>query len=66
MPDKSPFKVTSKAGPFVAGQRSPGAGKTIRLTEAQAHYPLILGEIERPDDKAKASNKGETAAGKDA
>lgn len=65
MTDKVPFKVTEKAGEFVAGQRSPGVGETMMLSEEQAEYALILGEIERParptDQKAKPA-KSEPAA----
>lgn len=42
---KTAFKVISNA-PFLAGERSMGAGQTIELTEEQARYPLIMGEIE--------------------
>lgn len=42
------FEVTEKAGSFVAGYRSPGAGKPIQLTDEQAYYPMIAGEIRRP------------------
>lgn len=48
MSDKEQFEVIS-TGAFVAGTRSPGAGKIINLTEEQARYPLIAGEIKRPD-----------------
>ena len=40
------YKVTETAGPFVAGRRSPGEGKQIELTDAQAEHPLRTGEIE--------------------
>jgi hypothetical protein len=40
------YVVTEKAGPFVAGTRNPGKGGTLRLTEDQARYALIAGEIE--------------------
>ena len=66
MADKIHFKVTEKAGEFVAGIRNPGAGKTLPLTEEQAEYALILGELERPvrpaDNKAKPKAGPETAA----
>lgn len=48
MGTKTTFEVTEKAGVFVAGQRSPGAGKPLLLTEEQAHYALIAGELRRP------------------
>lgn len=57
---KNKFEVTEKAGTFVAGERNPGAGKPINLTEDQAYYPLICGEIKRPGAVADA----DPAAGK--
>ncbi|WP_041375658.1 hypothetical protein [Polymorphum gilvum] len=48
-----PYLVTDKAGPFVAGTRNPGKGETLRLSEDQARYALIAGEIE-PAGKAEA------------
>lgn len=57
---KSRFEVTEKAGTFVAGERNPGVGKPINLTEDQAYYPLISGEIRRPGTVAEA----DPAAGK--
>ncbi|EEQ96337.1 Hypothetical protein OINT_1001763 [Brucella intermedia LMG 3301] len=57
---KSRFEVTEKAGTFVAGERNPGAGKPISLTEDQAYYPLIAGEIRRPGTVVEA----DPAAGK--
>lgn len=54
------YRITEKAGPFVAGTRNPGKGKTIQLSEEQARYPLIAGEIEEPG-AAKAAE--ETPAG---
>ena len=54
MDDKTDFMVTEKAGAFVAGQRSPGAGKTMRLTEAQAFYALRAGELARPEPRRSA------------
>lgn len=39
------YIVTSKAGEFVAGTLSAGAGTVIRLTEAQARYELLIGSI---------------------
>lgn len=43
----SKYKVTKKAGLYVAGKRSPGVGKEITLSEQQAQYPLLNGEIEK-------------------
>lgn len=40
------YKVTAKAGDWVAGRRSPGVGKVMKLTEEQARYPLIDKHIE--------------------
>ncbi|MBE0692315.1 MAG: hypothetical protein IH590_04315 [Aquamicrobium sp.] len=54
MADEKDFTVTEKAGAFVAGMRSPGAGKTLKLTEEQAFYPLQAGEIERPEGRKAA------------
>ncbi len=51
-PETKSYKVTEKAGVYVAGRRSPGAGKTIKLTDE----PLRNGEIwdasaKKPDSK---------------
>lgn len=51
------FIVTEAAGKEVAGQKSPGAGKKITLTELQAEHPLRLGHIALPTTAAKAENK---------
>ncbi len=51
---KNKFEVTEKAGAFVAGERNPGAGKPLSLTEEQAYYPLITGEIKRTGAVAEA------------
>lgn len=48
---KKNFKVISK-GNFIAGMRSPGHGSTIQLTDTQAEYPLLMGEIEAADKPA--------------
>lgn len=50
------YRITEKAGPFVAGVRNPGQGEAVRLTEDQARYALISGEIEpaTKTDSAKA------------
>lgn len=49
MPEpKNDYQVTAKAGVFVAGIRSPGAGATVRLTAAQAHHALRAGELAVP------------------
>ena len=62
MNDKTTFEVTEKAGLFVAGVRSPGVGKTVDLSEDQAHYALISGELVRPAEKAPAPRKTESKA----
>jgi len=36
----------------VAGSRSPGNGRTIKLTDLQAEHPLRIGHI-RPAEKLK-------------
>lgn len=60
---KKDYKITEKAGPFVAGRPSPGAGETISLTADQAFYPLHLGEINALEDTAQATgDQPETAA----
>jgi hypothetical protein len=66
MPVKTQFEVVSK-GAFVAGGRSPGVGKTISLTEEQARYPLISGEIkptESPLQPADDESRREGVGGK--
>ncbi len=59
---KTKFMVTEKAGAYVAGVRSPGVGKPIELTQKQAQYALINGEIKPPEPKPAKSNA--TTAGK--
>lgn len=51
---KSEFIVTTD-GTDVAGQRSPGIGKSIFLTEKQAEHPLRLRHIARPSAMVPAS-----------
>ena len=57
------YVVTDMAGREVAGRRSPGAGKTVDLTDEQAAHPLRLGHIELlpavdpAPAKTKASSK---------
>lgn len=46
--DKIDYLVTERAGAFVAGMRSPGAGKRLALTEEQAAYALQAGELKLP------------------
>lgn len=54
---KTKFEVTKKAGDWVAGVRSPGEGETLELSEAQAHYALIAGELKRPDTTTAVAPK---------
>ncbi|WP_417766722.1 hypothetical protein [Stappia sp.] len=58
------YRVTEKAGPFVAGARNPGQGESLRLTEDQARYALISGEIEpaTKTDTTKAEPAKSTAS----
>lgn len=55
---KTEFEVTEKAGVFVAGRRSPGKGKTISLTEDEAHFALAAGELKRPGAASGKKPKG--------
>ena len=57
MTEKSKFYVTENAGDWVAGKRSPGKGKTIMLTKAQAQTPLRNGEISEEKPVAKPPKK---------
>ena len=63
MPEKLKFKITEKAGAFVAGRRSPGTGKTIALTEAEARYALIAGELVSATEPATAKPEPATEDG---
>lgn len=67
MTEKTAFQVTEKAGNFVAGRRSPGAGNTLPLTAEEAHHALMLGEIvpadQRPVVKTKATKPAADTAG---
>jgi len=65
-PETKSYSVTERAGPFVAGRRSPGAGQSIKLTEAQAETPLRNGEIKesetaKKDAETKTKNSGKGA-----
>lgn len=42
---KKTYFVTDIAGPIVAGMKSPGAGMSILLSDAQAEHPLRLGHV---------------------
>ena len=39
------FIITDRAGPWIAGQRNPGAGTVLELTPQQAAHELRLGTI---------------------
>ena len=56
---KVDFEVTPKAGTFVAGRRSPGAGKTISLTQEQAYFALRAGELKMPGEPARQKGAAE-------
>ncbi|MCA1242944.1 hypothetical protein LC092_10885 [Stappia stellulata] len=57
------YRVLEAAGPWVAGVRNPGKGKTIKLTEEQAQYAVIAGELEDPAvSKAKPVDADKPAA----
>ena len=43
--ERRPFKVTEKAGKYVAGTNNPGVGQTIWLTEAQAELAVDRDEL---------------------
>jgi hypothetical protein len=60
--EKSRYTITEAAGPFIAGRRSPGAGKTLDLTEEEARYPLLWGEIEKPGRIAASKPKARAEA----
>lgn len=39
------YKITTKAGKYVAGRKNPGAGSVLTLTDKQAEQPLRDGAI---------------------
>jgi|GEM_PF-4773478 len=47
---------------YVAGRRSPGKGEMLRLSKAEAEYPLLLGHIALKEKQAAlpAVNKAES------
>lgn len=57
MQEKTRFEIVSDAA-FVAGRRNPGKGKLISLTEEEARYPLIAGEIALPAVKPQTPPAG--------
>lgn len=48
--EANPAFIITTDEPFLAGQRNPGKGKTIAMSEEAARYLLISGEIERVKD----------------
>lgn len=66
MTKETEFEVTEKAGVFVAGFRSPGAGGKIPLTEEQAVDALRMGELRRVGQQAKKPARPKAAAGGEA
>ena len=58
MADKKIYRITEKAGVFLAGRRI-GKSRTIELTEEEARYELLNGTIADPDAEPKpAAKKG--------
>ena len=59
------FIITDRAGPWIAGQRNPGAGTVLELTQQQAAHELRLGTIvhDQPSGARgrKARDKADTA-----
>lgn len=49
-PEPDPAFIITTDEPFLAGQRNPGKGKTILMSEEAARYLLISGAIERVKD----------------
>lgn len=57
------YVITEKAGRFVAGQRNPGVGMTLRLTDKAAEAGLREGALaERKPEAAASAEKVETKA----
>ncbi|MGN7870545.1 hypothetical protein [Paracoccus sp. 22332] len=50
------YVITDKAGRFVAGQRNPGVGTTLRLTEKAAEAGLREGALVVRKDEADATS----------
>ena len=63
-PATQKFTVTDKAGSHVAG-RKVKPGDVLPLTEEEARYPLIQGEIEPESKVREAASKTPKAALKD-
>lgn len=58
------YRVTRKAGRYVGGQRSPGVGRTVMLSERQAAHDLRTGaliDIAAEAEKAEAAKAAEAA-----
>ncbi|MBY0400958.1 hypothetical protein K2X89_11725 [Myxococcota bacterium] len=54
------YRITEKAGRFVAGRNSVGAGTSIFLTDKEAEYELSLGTIVPAEpEEAEPEDKGE-------
>lgn len=63
MTDKRKYRVTDRAGAWVAGQRRPASG-VLELTPRQAAYELALGTIEpMPEPKPKRASRRKRAVG---
>lgn len=67
-----PYRITDKAGFFVAGKRVPSrtdedgnrvpvVGATIHLTDDEAKYELLQGSIEAGDEPASGAPLGQPA-----
>ncbi|SON55817.1 hypothetical protein HDIA_2276 [Hartmannibacter diazotrophicus] len=70
-PQKTTFRITDKAGEYIAGKRRVPGAETVMLTAREAAYDLSLGTLELMEDKSAArkrtkpetSGAGETANG---
>lgn len=58
------YRITEKAGPYVAGRANLGVGHTIFLTPREAAHDVRLGTLEevRPKAAPQAKKKGGQAA----
>lgn len=43
---RSQYRITKKAGKWIAGRRNRGVGEVLELSEMEARYELELGTIE--------------------
>ena len=65
MADKKIYRITEKAGVFLAGRRI-GKARTIELTEEEARYELLNGTIADPDAEPRpAAKKGRSKPASD-